>query len=162
MTHEMRGMPQMPSSRTDQAYVQLRSMVLNGEFKPGHWLRKRTVADHLKMSPTPVVEAFRLLEQEGLVEIVPKWGARVRTMTCDELEQIFWMRSDIEARVARRVTERAGELGRQLDDLDRLAQEADDAIRAVLADRDHLTGRVGQTVEPDLRFHIQLAHRSGL
>jgi len=40
-------------------------------LKPGEWLRRRTISSRLNLSATPVIEALRRLEQEGLVEIVP-------------------------------------------------------------------------------------------
>src|SRR6186997_1642203 len=96
-------MPRMPSDLTtlsQHAYHAMRELIVQGELPAGQWLRKRGMANRLRMSATPVVEALRRLEYEGLVQTEPQWGARVRVFTVPEIFELATMRVALEGAVA--------------------------------------------------------------
>lgn len=64
-------------SKIDMVTAALRELILNGELRAGDGLRQRDLAARFKVSPTPVREALRRLESEGLVRHSPHSGATV-------------------------------------------------------------------------------------
>jgi DNA-binding GntR family transcriptional regulator len=80
----------------EQVHRELRSLILRGEFRPGTQLAQRPLAKRLGVSPTPVVEALRWLERDGLVVRVPKWGAFVKQWTPEEVREAFLLRRLLE------------------------------------------------------------------
>lgn len=65
-------------------------------FQPGERLRIATLCELFNSSPTPVKEALRQLESEGLVVIEPRRGARVAAMSQRDFEEIFELRVELE------------------------------------------------------------------
>ena len=92
-----------------QVYYQLRSMIAKGELLPGSPLVLRELADKLKVSRMPVVEAIRRLERDGFVTDVPKWGASVREWTREERLEAYCIRRALEGEAARFFVMRAEE-----------------------------------------------------
>lgn len=145
----------------EQAYRTMRAMIMRGNLPAGHWLRKRVLASRLHMSATPIVEALRKLEHEGLVQTEPQWGARVRTFTVREIEELAGMRIALESFVARKAAERLcpeqieslRELAEKVDDIDR-RQNDPSAIHSREADR--------EWYQLDHAFHLKLALDAGL
>lgn len=85
----------------DQVHAALRDWIATGEWPPGKRLRIREVAALVGTSEMPVREAFRRLEQAGLLTVEPYKGATVRALSIDELEQIYDVRIMLEAEAAR-------------------------------------------------------------
>lgn len=84
------GAPQsQPVSRREQVVVRLREAILSGEVRPGDRLKQDEVCERFALSPTPVREAFRDLEREGLVRHVPNRGVVVADITDEELMGIL-------------------------------------------------------------------------
>lgn len=75
---------------------QLRAAIASGELAAGERLNEVAVAKQLGVSPTPVREAFRDLEQSGLIEVIPYRGARVRPLTERDLSEIYSLRAHLE------------------------------------------------------------------
>ena len=74
-------------TRTVVAARRLRELIVSGELAPGQRITERLVADQLEgMSRTPLREAFKILEAEGLVKIEPNRGAVVTALSVDEVE----------------------------------------------------------------------------
>lgn len=90
------------STITEQVYNELRRMILYDDIKPGCWLRQDQITSSLEVSRTPVREALRSLNREGLVELVPNYGAKVSELTIDEFEEIYAHRKGIEGLAVRR------------------------------------------------------------
>lgn len=90
----------------EQAAVQLRRSILEGELAPGSRLGEVELAAQLGMSRTPVREALRSLSAQGLVEILPNRGARVVRWSATDLEEIYELRSMLESHAARRAATR--------------------------------------------------------
>jgi DNA-binding GntR family transcriptional regulator len=92
----------------DQVHAALRGWIADGSWAPGKRLRLREVAALVGTSEMPVREAFRRLEQAGLITVEPYKGATVRTLSIDELEQIYDVRIMLEGEAARLGAAEAG------------------------------------------------------
>lgn len=149
-------------TRAEEAYKTLRRAIVTQKLPQGTWLRQRTIAAELGMSPTPLVQAFQRLQHEGLVECVPQWGVRVRALTVHELKQIFVMRTALESVVFRELASRANEIADEIRELRPMAEEVDRADEALRVEI--LEGRraAGESLEIDQQFHLALARLSGL
>jgi DNA-binding GntR family transcriptional regulator len=89
----------------------LEAAVLDGRIEPGVWLREVDLAKQLGVSRTPLREAFLLLVKKGLLEVVPRRGARVRLISDDELTDILSVRLALDGRAAKLAAERLAEGG---------------------------------------------------
>ncbi len=78
----------------------IRTAILEGEFKPGEWLRQKRIAEDLGVSQMPVREALKELAAEGLVEHVPYRGVRVIEISPEDVADLYAQRACLEARAA--------------------------------------------------------------
>ncbi|WP_203595965.1 FCD domain-containing protein [Actinomadura bangladeshensis] len=90
----------------DRVYTRLRADILDGVHPPGARLGEAELAEQTGSSRTPVREALRRLEVEGLVEVLPHRGARVPDWTPEDLEEIYDLRMLLEGAAARRAATR--------------------------------------------------------
>lgn len=104
----------------DHAYSLIREGILTGRHEPGERLGEAELAELTETSRTPVREALRQLEMEGLVEVLPHRGARVTAWTAADLEEIYDLRTMLEAFAADRA---AGRI--EPKDVDRMAELCD-------------------------------------
>ena len=100
---------------------QIRALIVQRVYGPGDRLGEVELADRLGVSRTPVREALQRLAADGLVEIVPRRGARVVELTTDELEHIFELRARVEGMAARRAADSITD--DELDHLEALAEQ---------------------------------------
>ncbi|MEL6521208.1 MAG: GntR family transcriptional regulator [Pseudomonadota bacterium] len=112
-------MAQQSSGET--AYEALIASIRDGVYLPGHRLREEDVGERLKLSRTPVREALRRLEAEGIVEHRARMGAVVRKLDHAELVELYEMRVVLE-RTAAELAARHG-TDAEFDTLDDLNQE---------------------------------------
>lgn len=110
----------MPQAATRTALA-LREGILRGDFPPGARLGEVELAGRLEVSRTPVREALSRLAAEGLVELRPGRGARVRSWTPEQLRQIFEVRLRLEPYAVRLAVPRLDADG--LAELDVLAAQ---------------------------------------
>lgn len=98
---------ELPSHRQLRKFVadQIRTAIFDGRFRPGEWLRQERVAQELGVSQMPVREALKELAAEGLIEHVPYRGARVVTLSLDDIEDLYEHRAFLEARAAEKAAE---------------------------------------------------------
>jgi len=87
-------------SQGEAAYSKLLEAIRAGTFAPGDRLRETDVAERLNLSRTPVREAFRRLEADGIVEHRPRLGAIIRQLSHGELVELYEMRSVLERTAA--------------------------------------------------------------
>ncbi|WP_147108770.1 GntR family transcriptional regulator [Tateyamaria sp. syn59] len=87
-------------SQGEAAYAQLLQAIRTGDFAPGDRLRETDVADRLNLSRTPVREALRRLEADGIVEHRPRLGAVIRQLSHAELVELYEMRIVLERTAA--------------------------------------------------------------
>ena len=80
----------------DVVFNTLRQAILKGELKPGERLMEIQLANRLGVSRTPVREAIRKLELEGLVLMIPRKGAVVAEITIKDLEDVLEVRGVLE------------------------------------------------------------------
>lgn len=84
------------TSKTDLAAAMLRELIVTGELTPGTPLRQRDLAGRFEMSPTPIREALRLLESEGLVSGDTHRGAIVAEPAQGVIEDNYRIRAALE------------------------------------------------------------------
>ena len=87
-------------SQSEVAYAQLHRAIRDGTFLPGERLREVDVARRLSLSRTPVREALRKLESDGIVEHRPRIGAVIRKLSQPELVELYEMRFVLERTAA--------------------------------------------------------------
>lgn len=88
-----------------RVYQRIRSDIINGVYKNHEELREVAIGENLGVSRTPVREALRQLELEGLVEIIPNKGAYVSSITQKDVHDIYMIRSVLEGMCARWATD---------------------------------------------------------
>ena len=125
-----------------RVFHKLREDILNGKYKENEELREVAIGEELGVSRTPVREAFRQLELEGLIQIVPNKGAYVTGITAKDVKDIYMIRSSLEGMCARLATEHI--TPEQLEEL-----EENVYIASFHASKGHME----QMTELDNRFH---------
>lgn len=88
-------------SLRNRVFSQLQNDILNGLYQPGENLIETRLSEELGVSRTPVREAIRQLELEGLVKFIPNKGAIVRGISAKDIEDIYTIRMLIEGLAAR-------------------------------------------------------------
>ena len=106
-----------------RVFRHLREDILNGVYKNHEELREVTIGEELGVSRTPVREALRQLELEGLVTIIPNKGAYVTAITRKDVKDIYKIRSQLEGLCANWATKyitdaQIEELEEELDTLE--------------------------------------------
>ena len=89
-------MSDSPETLSLRAYQHIQKKLLSGEWSAGDVLSELSVAKELTISRTPVREAFRMLEQEGVLEQVPRYGTRVKALDRRDLVELFELREALE------------------------------------------------------------------
>jgi DNA-binding GntR family transcriptional regulator len=113
----------LPVSLVNQAYLAIRDRILRGQLRPGTPLSRRRLAQELDMSVLPVTDALSRLEGDGLVEIRPRAGTRVRIPSASDIRDLYELREALESQAARLFTLRATPAQRLA--LQRLADQVD-------------------------------------
>ena len=80
----------------DVVFHTLREAILKGDLKPGERLMELQLAAKLGVSRTPIREAIRMLQQEGLAVTIPRKGAQVAAMTEKDMEDVLQIREALE------------------------------------------------------------------
>jgi DNA-binding GntR family transcriptional regulator len=112
----LRTLPTVAGTNRGAAVLDaLRTAILHGEIPPGAYLRETDIATHMSVSRSPVREAIRQLQQEGLVDVYPYQGAIVAGVPNEEVPLIYGLRARIEAEAFARACEIATK-----DDFDHL------------------------------------------
>ena len=93
----------------DVACDLIRERIVSGQHPPGSRLVEEHLASELGVSRNPVREALRVLEAEGYVEMIPRRGAVVATLSSDEASEIFEVRTALEALAARLAARKAAD-----------------------------------------------------
>jgi DNA-binding GntR family transcriptional regulator len=90
------------NTRKDLVADQIRDRILRGSYKPGARLDQALIAEALNVSRSPVREALRMLDAEGLITSIPNKGAVVTERSLEELKELYFTRSLIEGIAAER------------------------------------------------------------
>jgi len=91
---------QMHRPLREIVYDQLRLKILTGSLKPGTRMMEVELAEEMGVSRTPVREAIRQLEKEGLIDIEPRRGAYVSDISVSDMVDILEVREDLEGLAA--------------------------------------------------------------
>ena len=134
----------------DVVFNTLRRAILRGELKPGERLMEIQLANKLGVSRTPIREAIRKLELEGLVLMIPRKGAEVAEITEKNLRDVLEVRCALEELGVQLVCDRIDKEGIQK------LHEAADHFRDVL-DSDDIT----QIAQADEAFHDVIFEATG-
>jgi DNA-binding GntR family transcriptional regulator len=86
---------------TEDVYERVRNAILDGDLAPGAVMSQVALAEELGISRTPLREALRMLQSEGLIESEPNRRVRVAPMTPQDLEELYVMRVTLEAEALR-------------------------------------------------------------
>ncbi|WP_343067901.1 GntR family transcriptional regulator [Sulfitobacter aestuariivivens] len=128
----MTGSEQQEMSQGEAAYERLLAAIQYGKFQPGDRLREIEVAASLSLSRTPVREALRKLESDGIVEHRPRIGAVIRRLSQAEVVELYEMRLVLERTAAEMAAKHAS--AAEIDALEELNEEigtaTDNAARA--------------------------------
>jgi DNA-binding GntR family transcriptional regulator len=84
----------------DEATERIRDMIVEGRLSAGEWINETELCRQLQISRTPLREALKVLAAEGLVELVPRRGARVSQLSVRELVDLFEALSGVEGLAA--------------------------------------------------------------
>ena len=95
----------MPKTNEEMAYHLLRDLLLRGELPVGKFLSQRMLCERAGVAEVTVRPALRLLQNEGLIEYIPRWGVRVPVETEDSLRDRYFMREVLEVAAFKRVIE---------------------------------------------------------
>ncbi|MBS3178320.1 MULTISPECIES: GntR family transcriptional regulator [unclassified Pseudoclavibacter] len=139
-----------PLGLGDEAYAdlplleRLRRLVTSGTYPPGDPMPELVLAQEFGVSRTPIREALKQLENEGLVEIRPRVGTFVRTPTRREIVELFQLKESLEGLAAnllarRGPTSELAALTRNLDESDAAVRANDTAEYARLVHEFHWT-----------------------
>jgi DNA-binding GntR family transcriptional regulator len=112
----------------DVAYEIIRKGILNSQWPAGAHLRENELAEVTGVSRTPVREALRRLEADGLVTLVPNLGARVNDWGEQDLDEIFGLRTLLESHAAELAARRITKA--QLAELERLCAAMDGVVES--------------------------------
>ncbi len=104
------------ASLSQQIRDQLLNRIMQGELKPGVRLIELKIAAEFSTSQAPVREALRELETMGVIETLPNKGARVRTISNEELQQLYDVRAQLESYGTRLTTDKGVALKSRLKD----------------------------------------------
>ena len=128
----------------------IRENILSGQYTTDDELKEKTIGEELGVSRTPVREALRQLELEGLVTIIPNKGAYVVGISRKDIRDIYEIRSRLEGLCARWAASHITKM--QLDELEE---------NIYLSDFHSAKGNTEQVVELDNKFHEILYNASG-
>jgi DNA-binding GntR family transcriptional regulator len=120
----------------------IRVAIVTGGFKLGEKLSEAALAQQFGISRTPVREALKQLQQEGLVEIIPRVGTCVTKPTEKEIYELFVVKEALEGLAAGLLAQR-GEV-RELAELEKALQDMEEVVK---------TGDTHRYVEANDRFH---------
>jgi DNA-binding GntR family transcriptional regulator len=146
----------------DQAYAAMRAAIVAGTLARGEKVTERGLAESLNISPTPVREALRRLEQDGLVERTGPRSVRIAEFGEDQLREISLIEDSLRALAARLAAEKAtdAQLGEMRETLD-LADTLCDQVVANGADVRADSEMVGEILNAMRHFHAVVDQASG-
>ena len=134
----------------DVVFNTLREAILRGDLKPGERLMEIQLASQLGVSRTPIREAIRMLEQEGLAVTMPRKGAEVAKMTLKGMEDVLEIRAALDELACQLACERMTE-----EQLSRLED------KKVIFEKSLQTANVKVIAEADVNFHDVIYEATG-
>ncbi len=153
--------PEKDPSLSRRAYDYLQRKLISGELRSGSMVSEQSVATEIGMSRTPVREAIRALEQDGVLEQLPRFGTRVRTLERRDLEELYELREAMEpfavAKAAKAaLPEDVLSLGRVCEEIQTMAGEL---RKSKVPSLD--AAQMQRLLSADLGFHLMLLRVAG-
>ena len=134
----------------DVVFNTLREAILKGDLKPGERLMELQLASKLGVSRTPIREAIRMLEQEGLAVTTPRKGAEVAKLTLTDMEDVLEIRDALDELAVRIACQKiTDEQLKQLEDVKELFE------------KNTQTNNVKNIAEADVSFHDVIYEATG-
>ena len=127
----------------DVVFNTLRQAILRGELKPGERLMEIQLANKLGVSRTPIREAIRKLELEGLVLMIPRKGAEVAEITEKNMRDVLEVRKALEELAVQLACEKITQ-----EELEELEQAGENFKKVLKRSKD-----ITEVAEADVRFH---------
>jgi DNA-binding GntR family transcriptional regulator len=115
------------SSITSQVTNAIRQSIVTGEYEPGQKLSEAALSEYFEVSRTPVREALKQLEREGLVEIIPRVGTCVSKPTDKELKELFTIKEVMEGLAAGLLAERGSV--KEISDMEHAVVKMEEAVK---------------------------------
>ena len=140
------------SAKGKEAYRRIQEGIQSGRYPAGMRLKEVELAAELEMSRTPVREAIRQLERDGVVEVIPNRGATVRAWSPDDIEDAYALRAVLEGFCASRAAVRMDSTA--VAHLAELEQEFERQLRAEDID-------VATLIRLNAAFHRAIVAGSG-
>lgn len=137
-------------TKKDAVAEWLRTEILSGKLASGSPLLQDEIAQRLNVSPTPVREAFRELEAEGLIVSRPHRGVVVSERDYEDQKAVYEIRTLIETHITRRTAKTLSD--RALEDLAGLVKQSEQALR---------TADLQSTRDANGRFHDVIMSQAG-
>ncbi len=134
----------------DIVFRNLRTAILRGDFQPGERLMENQLAERMGVSRTPIREAIRKLELEGLVVMVPRKGAEVANITEKDIKDVLEVRATLEGLAIRLACENM-----KPEDVNRLTLVNEKFMQAVKSKK------MEKVLEWDIAFHDIIFEASG-
>lgn len=123
-------------------YEELKLLILTGKISPGMRLMEEELAEDMGVSRTPIREAIRKLEKEGLITIEPRRGAYVSQISTKDMVEILEVRQNMEGLAAELAAQRMTEEDKEK--LRDIAKAYEDAVA---------TGDMAEMIRCDTAFH---------
>lgn len=133
-----------------KVFQRIRGDILEGNYKVGEELKEQLIGEQMGVSRTPVREALRQLELEGLVEIISNKGAFVIGFSPEDIQDIYEMRAELEGLCAKKAAVRISE--QQIEALEEILYLTEFHIK---------NGNMEQIAKLDSVFHGILYEASG-
>ncbi len=139
-----------PGPLRERVYEALLELITTRTLRPGQHLVESELAGHLGVSRQPVREALQRLNTEGWVDLRPAQGAFVHEPTEEEADQLFTVRTLLEAEAARLAAANAGSAG--IAELEALCEKGEQAVR---------DDAVETAVATNAEFHAKVMELAG-
>ncbi len=134
----------------ESVYNSLKSSITLGELKPGERLLEWELAARFRVSRTPIREAIRQLQSEGLVKVEPLKGATVTKLSVEEVKEIFSIRNVLESYSTELAVKNFG--SREKEKLKEFRRQFNKHARS---------GDYSEWLETNIQFHLFFAKNSG-
>jgi DNA-binding GntR family transcriptional regulator len=131
----------MSSINSIRIFKEIEGDILSGRFKPRERLVEMDLISRFGVSRTVIREALKSLEARGLVQAIPYRGVVVADLTTEEIEEIYFVRTELEKIAAKLVIEHI--TSKEIQELKRLSKEV----------ARHLREKTHRMIEKDSEFH---------
>jgi DNA-binding GntR family transcriptional regulator len=127
----------------ERAYREIRRRILDNDYPPSHQVLEHELADELQMSRTPVREALVRLKDEGFVQLIPRHGMRVASLSVTDLREMYEVLSALELAAIESLAKTRPDpaqfkpIAAALDDMDRALRKQDLAAWVKADERFH-------------------------